>query len=77
MFDWVPVVFLAFKVLLFGSCMFLAIKWHYDQGPRALGKRALLRTAGKAAALFLLALGGLLLLTFGLASRLGMDLNLP
>jgi hypothetical protein len=29
--EWVPVVFLTFKVLVFGTCMFLAIKWHYDQ----------------------------------------------
>lgn len=30
--DWVPVVFITFKVLVFGTCMFFAIKWHYDQG---------------------------------------------
>lgn len=29
--DWVPVVFITFKVLVFGTCMFFAIKWHYDQ----------------------------------------------
>lgn len=32
--DWVPVVFLTFKVLVFGTCMFFAIKWHYDQGKK-------------------------------------------
>jgi hypothetical protein len=32
--DWVPVVFIVFKVLVFGTGMFLAIKWHYDQGKK-------------------------------------------
>ena len=32
--DWVPVVFIIFKVLVFGTCMFYAIKWHYDQGKK-------------------------------------------
>ncbi len=29
--DWVPVVFIAFKALVFCTGMFFAIKWHYDQ----------------------------------------------
>ncbi|RGE44105.1 hypothetical protein DZC30_13755 [Comamonas testosteroni] len=78
MFDWVPVVFLTFKVLIFGSCMFFAIKWHYDQGrKKGMDKRALLRMGGKLAAVFLLGLMGVLLFTFGLAWKLGMDLSLP
>ena len=78
MFDWVPVVFLTFKVLIFGSCMFFAIKWHYDQGrKKGMDKRALLRSGGKLAAVFLLGLMGVLLFTFGLAWKLGMDLSLP
>lgn len=32
--DWVPIVFIIFKVLVFGTCMFFAIKWHYDQGKK-------------------------------------------
>ena len=32
--DWVPVVFIAFKLTVFGTCMFFAIKWHYDQGKK-------------------------------------------
>jgi hypothetical protein len=32
--DWVPVVFIVFKVLVFGTGMFFAIKWHYDQGKK-------------------------------------------
>jgi hypothetical protein len=34
MMDWVPVAFIAFKVLVFGMGMFFAIKWHYDQGKK-------------------------------------------
>ena len=77
MIDWVPVVFVAFKALIFGACMFFAIKWHYDQGKKGKDTRALLRTVGKVAAAFLVALVVVLLFTFGLAKHLGMDLNLP
>ncbi|MBT9441091.1 MAG: hypothetical protein IV087_04380 [Acidovorax sp.] len=33
--DWVPIVFIVFKVAVFGTGMFFAIKWHYDQGKMA------------------------------------------
>ena len=33
--DWVPIVFITFKVLVFGTCMFYAIKWHHDQGKKS------------------------------------------
>jgi len=29
--DWIPIVFVAFKLLVFGTGMFFAIKWHYDK----------------------------------------------
>ncbi len=77
MIDWVPVVFVTFKVLIFGTCMFFAIKWHYDQAKKAADKRALLRTGGKVAAVFMLALVGVMLFTFTVAKGLGLDLNLP
>lgn len=32
MVDWFPVVFFTFKVLVLGTGMFFAIKWHYDKG---------------------------------------------
>lgn len=32
--DWIPIVFVVFKVLVFGTGMFFAIKWHYDQGKK-------------------------------------------
>ena len=33
--EWVPIVFIVFKVAVFGTGMFFAIKWHYDQGKKA------------------------------------------
>ena len=77
MIDWIPVVFVTFKALVFGTAMFFAIKWHYDQGKKGMDRRALLRTGGKVAAAFMLGLLFVLLFTFGLARMLGMDLSLP
>jgi len=34
MMDWFPIVFFAFKIIVFGTGMFFAIKWHYDQGKK-------------------------------------------
>lgn len=31
---WVPVVLLTFKLLVFGTGMYFAIKWHHDQGKK-------------------------------------------
>ena len=33
--DWVPIVFIVFKVAVFSTGMLFAIKWHYDQGKKA------------------------------------------
>ena len=44
--DWVPILFITFKVAVFGTGMFFAIKWHYDQGKKATeeaSQRQLLR----------------------------------
>ena len=76
--DWVPIVFVAFKVLVFGTGMFFAIKWHYERGKKGKEKQgAVLRAGGKVAAVFVLSLLGLLLLTFGLSKMLGLDLTFP
>jgi len=32
MVDWFPIVFIVFKVLVLGTGMFFAVKWHYDKG---------------------------------------------
>lgn len=78
--DWVPIVFVTFKVLVFGTCMFFAIRWHYEQGKKDKGEAkrgAVLRAGGKVAAVFALVLLSLLLLTFGLSRILGLDLTFP
>jgi hypothetical protein len=79
MMDWIPIVLVAFKVLVLGTGMFFAIKWHYDQGQREkeMDRRAVLRAGGKVAAIFVLSLLGLGLVTFVLARRLGLDLTFP
>ena len=79
MMDWIPIVLITFKLLVFGTGMFFAIKWHYDQGTKekVRDKRALLRAGGKVAAVFSLLLLGLLLFTFFLSRKLGLDLSFP
>ena len=77
MMDWIPIVFVTFKVLVLGTGMFFAIKWHYDQGKKEKEKRAALRAGGKVAAVFVLSLLGLVLVTFVLARMLGLDLTFP
>lgn len=81
MMDWVPIVFIAFKVLVFGTGMFFAIKWHYEQGKKGKeGKEkqsAVLRASGKVAAIFVLSLVVLSLLAFGLGKMLDLDLTFP
>jgi hypothetical protein len=74
--DWIPVVFVTFKVLVLGTGMFFAIKWHYDQGKKdgdkKKEKRAVLRAGGKVAALFVVSLLAVGLVTFFLIRTLGM-----
>ncbi|SEL43191.1 hypothetical protein SAMN05216359_10939 [Roseateles sp. YR242] len=78
--EWVPAVFIAFKVIVLCIGMFFAIKWHYDQGKKENGaakQRVVLRGFGIVAAVFVLLLVGLLFFTFGLGSMLGLDLTSP
>lgn len=77
MIEWIPIVFVTFKFLVLGTGMFFAVKWHYDQGKKGKEKRAVLRASGKIAAIFVLSLLGLGLLTFFLIRLLGMDLTFP
>ncbi|PZM08342.1 hypothetical protein CPY51_29250 [Rhizobium tubonense] len=76
MMDWVPIVFVTFKVLALGTAMFFAIKWHYDQGEKG-ERRAVLRSGGKMAAVFILALIGVGLVALILSRMLGLDLSFP
>lgn len=79
MMDWIPIVFVIFKALVLGTGMFFAIKWHYDQGKKRnqREKRAVLRAGGTVAAVFVLSLLGLGVVTFVLIRALGMDLTFP
>lgn len=76
--EWIPIVFVTFKVLVLGIGMFYAIKWHYDQGNKGKvqERRAVLRAAGKVAAIFVLALLGLGLITYYVVKHLSLDLGL-
>jgi hypothetical protein len=76
MWDWVPVVFVTFKVFALGTAMFFAIKWHFDRAEVG-DRRAVLRMGGTMAAVFTLALVGVGLVAFVLSSKLGLDLRLP
>ena len=75
--DWIPIVLVAFKLVVFGTGMFYAIKWHYDKQEDAMEKRAVLVAAGKVAAGFLLALLALGLFTLFLVRKLGLNMTLP
>ena len=77
--DWTPIVFVAFKILVLGTGMFYAIKWHYDQGKKGKvrSKRELLRAGAKVAAVFVLALLCIGLVTFVIVRMLGLDLTIP
>ncbi len=79
--EWIPIVLVTFKVLVLGTGMFYAIKWHYDQGrkekERHKEKRALLRASGQVAAAFVVSLLGLGLVTFFLSKTLGLDVTVP
>ena len=79
MMDWVPIVFVTFKVLVFGTGMFFAIKWHYERAKKGKEEQSAVLSAGgkKVAAVFVLSLLGLSLLTFGLSRMLGLDLTFP
>jgi hypothetical protein len=76
--DWFPIVFGTLKGLVLITGMFFAIKWHYDQGKKGKVRemRSVLRAAGMVTAAFMLALVGLVVVTFALGRALGMDLSL-
>jgi hypothetical protein len=77
--EWIPVVFVTFKALVLGIGMFFAIKWHYDQGKKGKldERRAVLRAAGKVAAIFVVALLALGVFTYFLLRMVGWDLPFP
>lgn len=74
--DWVPVVFIIFKVVVLGVGMFFAIKWHYDKD-RKTRKEGVASAVGMITAILVLSLLGLLFITFWLARMLGLDMTFP
>jgi hypothetical protein len=78
--EWIPIVLVTFKLLVLGTGMFFAVKWHYDQGlkeeDRQKERRRVLRGAGKVAAIFLVALLALGLFAYFLVQETGLNLNL-
>jgi hypothetical protein len=81
MIDWIPIALITFKILVLGTGMFFAIKWHYDQEIKDKDtekeKRAVLRAGGKVAAVFVLSVWGLVYVTFVFARMRGLDLTFP
>lgn len=78
--NWVPVVFVIFKVTVLGIGMYYAVKWHYDRAREkdpAATDRGLVRSAAIVVGGFALVVGILLALTLGVASLLGLDLSSP
>jgi len=75
--EWFPIVFFTFKFVVLGIGMFFAIKWHYDQGKKGkeTDRRAVLRGVAKVAAIFVLALSGLALVTYFVLEHLSLDLS--
>ncbi|MBK3731692.1 hypothetical protein GAY29_00975 [Azospirillum brasilense] len=39
MYDWFPMVFFPFKIIVLGTGMFFAIKWHHDQAKKEKAKK--------------------------------------
>lgn len=77
--EWIPAVFVTFKLLVLVTGMFFAVKWHYDQGKKGKKNdkemRTVLRAGAKAVAVFAVALTGLGYATFALARVLGLSLS--
>ena len=77
MMEWIPIVFVVFKVLVLGTGMFFAIKWQYDQGKKGkkIENRAVLRAGAKVAAVFVLSLLVVGLVAFFLVRTLHLNLT--
>lgn len=71
--DWIPITFIAFKVIVLGIGMFFAVKWHYDQDRKAAKGNALhiAKTVSAVLVPFLLIL---MAVTFALVRTLDLEL---
>lgn len=76
--DWLPIVFIAFKILVLGVGMFLAAKWYYERGKgKGKERRATPQVVVKMGAVFVLLLLSVLFITFFFSNKLGLDLTFP
>jgi hypothetical protein len=75
--EWFPIVFFTFKILVLGTGMFFAVKWHYDQAKKGkqTDKRDVLRGVVKVVAAFAIALLLLGFITYAVLSKLSLDLS--
>ncbi|MGZ3306561.1 MAG: hypothetical protein ACXU8U_11940 [Asticcacaulis sp.] len=75
--DWIPVVFVVFKVLVLAVGMFFAVKWHYDQGKKkkTMATGEVVRAGFKVAAIFVLSLLGVGLFAYTLMKMLNLDMG--
>ncbi|WP_375194852.1 hypothetical protein [Sphingobium sp.] len=71
----IPVGLIIFKLVVLGLGMFFAIKWHYDQDKKAR-KGDVISAVGKIAAILAVSLISLLLATYAVAMKMGLDLTL-
>ena len=44
--DWIPIFLVAFKLVVFGTGMFFAIKWHFDRAREEREKSREVQAAG-------------------------------
>lgn len=79
MMEWIPIILVTFKILVLGTGMFFAIKWHYDKAKKgkntAKEARAVLRASSKVFAAFTLLLLGLGLITYVVARTSGLEMT--
>jgi predicted transporter len=68
--DWVPIVFIVFKVLVLGTGMFFAIKWHHDRGTSS-NPTNIIKVALECAC-YLLVVAIVFALIYGLLNHLGL-----
>jgi hypothetical protein len=75
----IPLFFVIFKVLVLGTGMFFAVKWHFDRGQQGRNEKtmAVVLKSVKVAGVFLGLAFLMLYLVFTLCSRMGLDLTMP
>lgn len=75
MIDLVPIFLITFKAIALGTCMFFAIKWHYDQDKKKVPARTVLLSGLKVIAALTVLSALLVWGTLSLSRRLGLDLT--